>query len=225
MDDCSTILTPLKTNALGKNENDDAAMEQWNYPSVVGMLLYLSRNSRLDIAFAVHQCARFTHCMKRSHKKAMKRIVQYLQGTKMKGLVIKPTQKLMMDLYADADFAGLWNAKDSNDPICTKSRTGVLVTIGNVPLLWKSKLQTKTALSTMENEYIALSQGMRELVAIRALFEEMEEQWKLSMNTSTRLSRVFQDNEGCQKLASSSMPKITPWSKHIAVKYHWFEST
>ena len=72
-------------------------------------------------------------------------------------MIIEPTEKLMMDMYADADFAGLWNGEDTNDSICTKSRSGILLTIGNVPLLWKSKLQTETALSTMESEYIALS--------------------------------------------------------------------
>ena len=107
MEDCSKIGTPAETKVLGKNENDDAAMERWSYASVVGMLLYLANNSRPDIAFAVHQCARFTHCAKRLHEKAIKRIVRYLQGTKEKGLIINPTQKLMMDLYGDADFAGL----------------------------------------------------------------------------------------------------------------------
>ena len=82
-------------------------MERWSYASVVGMLLYLVSNSRPDIAFAVHQCAQFTHCTKRSHKKAVKPIVQYLQGTMDKGLIIDPTKELQMDLYADADFAGL----------------------------------------------------------------------------------------------------------------------
>ena len=124
---------------------------------MVGMLLYLASNSRPDIAFAVHQCARFTHCAKRLHEKAVKRRVLYLQGTKDKGLIMEPTERLMMDMYVDADFAGLWNGEDINDPICTKSRSGILLTIGNVPLLWKSKLQTETALSTMESKYIALS--------------------------------------------------------------------
>ena len=78
-------------------------------------------------------------------------IARYLQGTKEKGLVMEPTKELEMDLYADEDFAGLWNAEDANDTICTNSRTEILLTIGNVPLLWKSKLQTETALSTMES--------------------------------------------------------------------------
>ena len=222
MEDCSKISTPAEVRALGKNEEDDPAMERWSYASVVGMLLYLASNSRPDIAFAVHQCARFNHCTKRSHEKAVKRIIRYLQGTKERGLVIEPTQKLMMDLYADADFAGLWNAEDSNDPICTKSRSGILLTIGNVPLLWKSKLQTETALSTMESKYIALSQGMRELVSMRTLFDKILDILKLESKSPTRLSRVFEDNEACRKLANSAMPKMTPRSKHIAVKYHWF---
>ena len=222
LEDCTKITTPSDTKALGKDENGDPAMERWSYASVVGMLLYLASNSRPDIAFAVHQCARFTHCTKRSHERAVKRIVRYLKGTETNGLIIKPTKSLQMDLYADADFAGLWNAEDANDPICTKSRSGILITIGSVPLLWKSKLQTETALSTMESEYIALSHGMRELVAMRALFDELIVMMKLDDSSTTRLSRVFEDNEACRKLASSSMPKMTPRSKHIAVKYHWF---
>ena len=223
MEDCSKISTPAETKALGKDEGGEPAMERWSYPSVVGMLMYLASNSRPDIAFAVHQCARFSHCTKRSHKRAVKRIVRYLQGTKDKGLIIKPTQNLQIDLYADADFAGLWNSEDDQDPICVKSRSGYILTIGNVPLVWKSKLQTEIALSTMESEYIALSLAMRELVGMRALFDEVKLILDLPGETQTNLSRVFEDNEACRKLASSTMPKLTPRSKHIAVKYHWFQ--
>ena len=35
--------------------------EPWSYPSIIGMLLYLSTNTCPDIAFAVSQAARFTH--------------------------------------------------------------------------------------------------------------------------------------------------------------------
>ena len=45
--------------------------------------------------------------------------------------------------------------------------------IGNVPLIWKSKLMTEIALSTIESEYIALSMSMRELVVMKALFDEV----------------------------------------------------
>ena len=34
--------------------------------------------------------------------------------------------------------------------------------------------------------------------------------------------RAYEDNEGALKLASAPLPKCTPQSKHVAVKYHWF---
>jgi len=41
------------------------------------------------------------------------------------------------------------------------------------PLTWVSKLQTQIALSTMESEYIALSQSMRELIGIHEVIKEI----------------------------------------------------
>ena len=41
----------------------------------------------------------------------MKRKFQYLQGTKYNGIVFNPSKKLVVDCYADADFAGLWDMK------------------------------------------------------------------------------------------------------------------
>ena len=63
---------------------------------------------------------------------------------------------------------------------------------------------------------------MRELVSMQTLFDKIIKILKLQTPLTTRLSRVFEDNESCQKLASSSLPKMTPQLKNIAVKYHWF---
>ena len=105
------------------------------------MMLYLTSNTRPDISFAIHQCVRFTHNTKASHKTAVKRICRYLQGTNDNGLVFNPSKKLVVDCYADADFAGLWGNEDPQDPIFDRSRTGFVVTFANCPLLWVSKLQ------------------------------------------------------------------------------------
>ena len=56
------------------NTDGTDRLEEWNYASVVGMLLYLAGNTRPDIAFAIHQCARFTHQPKHSHEEAIKQI-------------------------------------------------------------------------------------------------------------------------------------------------------
>ena len=61
MTDCNSKATPASTIPLGTNTDGEGFKEEWEYPSVIGMLLYLSSNSRPDIQFAVHQCARFCH--------------------------------------------------------------------------------------------------------------------------------------------------------------------
>ena len=53
----------------------------WKYASVIGMLMYVARNSCPEIAFSVHQCAIFTHNFKHSHYKSVLGIFKYLQGT------------------------------------------------------------------------------------------------------------------------------------------------
>eukprot|EP00956_Cyclotella_meneghiniana_P013545 scaffold19631_cov45-Cyclotella_meneghiniana.AAC.1 len=114
------------------------------------MLLYLSGHSRPDIAFAVHQCARYTFKPTSRHFAALKRIGRYLKGTADKGLILRPSKHLHVDCFPDADFAGLYNHEDSQDPHCVRSRTGYVILVAGCPVLWKSKLQTKIALSTME---------------------------------------------------------------------------
>ena len=128
---------------LGKDEKGAKACEKWSYASVVGMMMYLSSNSRPDIAFAVHQAARFTHNPRHSHEQALKRIARYLKGTRTRGMIIRPSRNLRLDLYADADFAGLWNAEDPHDPHCVRSRTGYVLTLGDVPVLWGSKCRVR----------------------------------------------------------------------------------
>ena len=104
------------------------------------------------------------------------------------------------------------------------------------PIHWLSKLQTQIALSTMEAEYIALSQAMRELIGLRAILKEIyttvltdpKDYASLSFNTISKSfgtipdSTVYEDNEACLKFATA--PKMSPRTKHIAIPYHFFRS-
>ena len=123
--------TPTHQDALGKDLEGPAMKEDWSYRSVVGMLLYLSTNTRPDIAFAVSQVARFSNDPKQSHATAVKTIVRYLVGTRDKGTLVTPTGKMDIKLFVDADFAGLWGYKDKNDPVCVKSCSGFVILVGN----------------------------------------------------------------------------------------------
>ncbi len=223
MQDCNKKATPCNKEPLGTDANGPRCQESWDYASVVGMLMYLCSNSRPDIQFAVHQCARFTHNPRRSHEQAILRICRYLRGTSDKGLMFKPTSDMKLDCYVDADFAGLWNVEHEQDPVCVKSRTGYCLTLGNCPLIWVSKLQTEVALSTVEAEYIACSLALRTLIPMRGLLQEVGTALKLDFAKPALIhSTVFEDNNGALSLATA--PKMSPRTKHIAVKYHFFRS-
>ena len=217
--------TPCVSEPLGTNAGGAPCQAAWGYASAVGMLMYLCSNSRPDIQFAVHQCARFTHCPRRTHEEAIIRICRYLLGTREKGLRFKPGELLQLDCYVDADFAGLYNVESHDDPVCVKSRTGYVLTLGSCPLLWVSKLQTEVTLSTTEAEYVALSQSMRDLLPMRAKLKDVLTHLNLESDDaqSKVISTVFEDNNGCLALATS--PKINPRTKHIAVKYHHFRGS
>ncbi len=118
------------------------------------MLLYLG-HSCPNIAFATHQCARYTFAPKQSHEDALKkRIGRYLKGTLENGLILNPSDELKIDCYPDGDFVGLWNRDEKQDPHCVRSRTVYVICLSDCPVLWISKLQTEIALSTMDAEYV-----------------------------------------------------------------------
>jgi hypothetical protein len=185
--------------------------------------MYLSANTRPDIAFANHQCARWSIDPREPHGIAIKQIAKYLLKTRMKGMIMKPTKDLTLDCFADADFAGMFKRSDPDDSKSVKSRSGFVITLGGIPVSWHSKLQTETALSAMESEYISLSQAMRVLLPMRIILEEVSVALNLKTDPKSKIkSTIWEGNAACITLASSDPPRMTPRSKSIAVKYHWF---
>jgi hypothetical protein len=215
--------TPADVTALPKDTNGTPADPLVQYSSVVGMLLYLSGHTRPDIAFAVHQCARYTFQPTHRHVTALKRIGRYLKGTHDKGLIMRPSKRIHVDCYPDADFAGLYNKEDAQDPHCVRSRTGYVICVANCPVIWRSKLQSEIALSTMEAEYISLSQACKDLFPLLDLIQELGSACGLQIDNHTNLHvKVHEDNVGALTLGKLEPRRMTPRSKHYAIKYHWF---
>ena len=215
--------TPADVVALPRDANGTPADPLVNYSSVVGMLLYLAGHTRPDIAFAVHQCARYTFQPTHRHVTALKRIGRYLKGTHDKGLIMRPSKSLHVDCYPDADFAGLYSKEDAQDPHCVRSRTGFVICVANCPVLWKSKLQSEIALSTMEAEYVALSTACKDLFPLLDLIQELASACGLQVIKDTNFHvKVHEDNVGALTLGKLEPRRMTPRSKHYAIKYHWF---
>ena len=95
MDHCNGLPTPIKFEAhLVTDVNGYEAKRDCpnSYFSVIGMMLYLSSNTRSDISFGFHQCGWFTHNTKASHETSVKKVCRYLQGTKGNVLVFNPSK-------------------------------------------------------------------------------------------------------------------------------------
>ena len=81
-DESNSVNTPAASAApLGADEGGALFNGPWHYRSVIGKLNHLAKSTRPDIAFAVHQCARFSASPRESHGKAVKRIARYLMST------------------------------------------------------------------------------------------------------------------------------------------------
>jgi hypothetical protein len=97
-----------KENEIPAFLSSEPHNEDLNYSSVIGKMNYLENSARPEIAYVVHQCARFASQPRMEHIKAVKQIGQYLLGTKNKGIHIQPNKESIHCL-ADADFLGNWD--------------------------------------------------------------------------------------------------------------------
>ena len=109
------------------------------------------------------------------------------------------------------------------DPISTRSRTGFVVLYAGCPILWKSKIQSLTALSTTEAEYIALSAALREVIGIIHLLQDLKDNGLPILGTKPKICcRTFEDNKSCIALATNH--RTRPRTKHLSIRLHHFRS-
>jgi hypothetical protein len=195
--------------------------KSFHYRSVIGKLNFLEKSTRPELAYAVHQCARFCTDPKRSHGEAIKHIGRYLLATKDQGLILKPTTNTF-DCWVDASHAGEWKKQTAaDDPDTAKSRTGYVIMFAGCPLVWSSKLQTEIALSSTEAEYIALSTVTREIIhLIDFLREAKTNNIQINVENAAIHCKIFEDNSGAIEMAK--VPKMRPRTKHLNIKYHHF---
>ena len=222
LDNCNPNWTPTNQAALGSDPDGELYdQKDWNYASVVGMLLYLSNNTRPDITFSVSQVARFTAIPKKSHAIAIKTIVRYLVRTKDKGLYFKPDGSYHLRCWVDADFAGLFGNEPSENVDSARSRYGYIITFGGVPLVWKSQLISEICLSTLHAEYVGLTNALRALIPIRSMVTMILDFLLLPSSKLPEVHcTVFEDNQGAYLLGTNQ--KLSVPTKYFCVKHHFF---
>jgi hypothetical protein len=105
MGEAKPLLTPMSTTTVLDAREEGEAVDQKEYRSMIGSLLYLMA-TRPDIQFAACLCAHFPASLRMSHRQAMTRIMRYLHFTPKFVLWYSTSSSLSLCGYSDADFAG-----------------------------------------------------------------------------------------------------------------------
>ena len=85
-----------------------------------------------------------------------------------------------------------------------------MIIITKCPVLWVSKLQTDTALSTMEAEVVALMHSCRELFPVMDMVAELGPALGIPARDTTMKVSIHKDNAGALILAQTLPPQFTP---------------
>jgi hypothetical protein len=129
----NTKTTPADC-VLHSDCTNDPRQDSWHYRLVLGKLNFLAQNTRPDISFAVHQCALYCTKPTALHELVLKCIMRYLVLTSKQGLILHPNKEFCIDMYVDADFAGLWHQQHSTMRDCVLSRTSYITSHATIGL-------------------------------------------------------------------------------------------
>ncbi|XP_062698389.1 uncharacterized protein LOC134284103 [Aedes albopictus] len=175
-------------------ETSEMLPNNTQYASLVGGLLYVSVNTRPDIAASVSILGRKVSCPSQADWLEAKRVLRYLKHTLDHELILS-IKSDPLTVYVDADWAG-----DAND---RKSTSGYMLQLNGGSIFWSSKKQTCVSLSSTEAEYIALAVCCQEVQWILRILEDFSVPVNLPIT-------IFEDNQSCIKQLSSPNHWISP---------------
>ena len=206
MINAKTSNTPLEPSCqLLKATETDKLCDLTRYQELIDSLNHLAVFSRPDISFAVSKLAQFNTTPTMTHWKAGLYILRYLKSTRNYCITYRrssiPTRVFG---YADADYRS-----DPNDRILY---TGYVFISNRGPISWNAHKQSTVAHSTMEAEYIALSDASREALARKQFGQE------LRIPSSSAPITILSDNQSALEIAEN--PANHRKAKHIDIRYH-----
>ena len=163
--------------------------------------MYLMLSTCLDMAFAVGYLGQFCTALTVRHWEFAKHVLHYIQGCINCRITLG--MKNGLTRYSDADWAG--NKEN------WKSTSESIFLLHDRAISWASKKQTSVALSTIEAEYIALSNASKEACWIKQLLKDLRQlQDKITIKT---------DSQGT--IAFTKILEQHPKIKHIDIWYHF----
>ncbi|CAI7828848.1 unnamed protein product [Closterium sp. NIES-53] len=202
------VATPYRSTLTGHVpdlKNLSAAGLQL-YQQQLGCLLFAAVTCRPDLAYVASHLAQFFRCPKEEHSLDLQRALRYFVSTPTLGLIFyvgKPTDKMYLSGYVDADHAG-----DTSD---RRSHTGYIFRLEPIgPISWNSSKQELVSLSSAEEKFIAACAATREGLYLQELLDEEK---FVTPNQFT----LQCDNQSAITIANK--PGFVNRTKHILLRY------
>lgn len=196
---------------------------------LAGSLMHLATSTRPDLAFCTKELSRFLESPKESVVAAGKRILGYLKRTRNQGLTYHKIPNFKREdivqhlrCYCDSDFA--------TEVPGRKSTTGLVVTLNNTPLIWKSVSQRLVSLSTAEAEFIALTTLVQHLKYLDKIIRDMfygKEDTALEIAFEVYINsldpyEVLCDNQAAIKIANTEAHELAR-TKHLDIRTNFIK--
>ena len=209
-----TYLTAAGTGEIiRKAKEGDVILGQeeiTTYRSGVGMLLYLIKFSRPDLANSVRELSKVMGTATNGHFRSMLRVVKFVIDSEHRMLMFD-VNKFQNNLdiwnlhaYCDSDYAG-----DGDE---RRSITGYCIYLQGCLIGWKSRAQRNVTLSSTEAEYVAVSEVCTEILFIKQVMEFLRLKIKLPITVNC-------DNVGAIFLSYNR--KTSQRTKHVDIRYHF----
>ncbi|XP_055908638.1 uncharacterized protein LOC129943317 [Eupeodes corollae] len=168
MNEANPVSTPAESITYKDTDKIKDEVQHFPYREAVGSLMYLEIGSRPDISYALGVASRHLDKPTTQDITAVKRIIRYVKGTRLLGICFKSNNKLIVSCFSDADYGG--------DTETRRSTSGFVFLLGHSPISWSSQRQQCVALSTMEAEYIAGANAVKEIVWLLRLMNDLLEE-------------------------------------------------
>ncbi|XP_028083357.1 uncharacterized protein LOC114284615 [Camellia sinensis] len=183
--------------------NSDLPFDQPElYRIVVCALQYLTI-TRPNLSFAVNQACQYMHAPTIAHFAAVKRLLQFVQGTLAHGLTFSPCS-FELHAFSDSNWAG--------DVLDRRSSSGYCVYLVSNLISWSAKKQSTISRSSTEAEYRSLAHTTAERTWLTMLLHELQ-------LYSLIPPLLWCDNLSAIALASNLV--FHTRSKHIEVDCHF----
>jgi hypothetical protein len=176
------------------------------YLQVIGSFMFAASTTRPDIAFTVHQLARYCSDPRPQHWAVAKHLFRYLRATIDFGLVLggNGANRFTLEAFSDAAWG---DCKDDG-----RSTSGYAVFLGKACVAWNSTKQPVVAKSTMEAELIGANKAGAAVIHLRNALGEIG-------YTQSQATSLMLDNTAAIKVAKE--PEHFGRAKHIQLRWFW----